>query len=212
MKPLLLNLLLAALLQSPLLADQLVPGDMEARLRAGEILLQDTRTDEAGGAGKAQVFAYTQARAFWDVIVSCDLAFVFVDGMRACETLEDSDGRAVVRQVIKKHWLLPKIEYSFESQRRPYEEMTFKLIEGDLDIMEGSWRFSPAAGGVLVEYKARIKPSFPVPRWLIRRTIRKDTPDLIACIRGLANGSGSEQMLKSDLERCPGEKRADTSG
>ncbi len=202
MKPFLHSLFLAVLLQSPVLADQVAPGGMEARLRAGEILLQDTRTDEAGGAGKAQVFAYTQARAFWDVIVSCDLAFVFVDGMRACETLEDSGGRAVVRQVIKKHWLLPTIEYSFESQRRPYKEMTFALIEGDLDIMEGSWRFTPAPDGVLVEYQARIKPSFPVPRWLIRRTIRKDTPDLIACIRGLANGSGSEQMLKSDLARC----------
>lgn len=202
MKLLLLNLILAVFLQSAVLADKVVSGDVVARLREGEIILQDTRTDEAGGAGKAQVFAYTEARAFWDVIVSCDLAFVFVDGMRVCETLEDSDGRAVVRQVIKKHWLLPKIEYSFESQRRPYQEMTFKLIEGDLDIMEGSWRFTPTTGGVLVEYEARIKPSFPVPRWLIRRTIRKDTPDLIACIRGLANGSGSEQLLKSDLERC----------
>lgn len=202
MKLLLLNLFLAVFLQSAVLADKVVSGDVVARLREGEIILQDTRTDEAGGAGKAQVFAYTEARAFWDVIVSCDLAFVFVDGMRVCETLEDSDGRAVVRQVIKKHWLLPKIEYSFESQRRPYQEMTFKLIEGDLDIMEGSWRFTPTTGGVLVEYEARIKPSFPVPRWLIRRTIRKDTPDLIACIRGLANGSGSEQLLKSDLERC----------
>lgn len=206
MKPLLLIAFLVSLPQSPVLADEVVPADVQARLRGGEIILQDTRTDEAGGAGKAQVFAYTEARAFWDVIVSCDLAFVFVDGMRECETLEDSDGRAVVRQVIKKHWLLPKIEYSFESHRRPYEEMTFALIEGDLDIMEGSWRFTPAADGVLVEYEARIKPSFPVPRWLIRRTIRKDTPDLIACIRGLANGSGSERMLKSDLERCPGER------
>ncbi|MEE4219461.1 MAG: SRPBCC family protein [Xanthomonadales bacterium] len=206
MKPFYLIVCLAALLQPPVLADNVVAADMEARLRAGEILLQDTRTDEAGGAGKAQVFAYTEARAFWDVIVSCDLAFVFVDGMRVCETLEASDGRAVVRQVIKKHWLLPKIEYSFESQRRPYKKMTFALIEGDLDIMEGSWRFTPAPAGVLVEYEARIKPSFPVPRWLVRRTIRKDTPDLIACIRGLANGSGSEQMLKSDLARCPGER------
>ena len=203
MKGFLLSLFLLVLLPTPVIAVDSEPGDLQDRLRAGEILLQDTRTDEAGGAGKAQVFAYTDARAFWDVIVSCDLSFVFVDGMRACETLEESGDRALVRQVIKKHWLLPKIEYSFESIRRPYEEMTFELVEGDLDIMEGSWRFTPVTDGTLVEYEARIKPSFPVPRWLIRRTIRKDTPDLIACIRGLANGSGSEQLLESDLERCP---------
>lgn len=202
MKGFLLSLCLLVLLQTPVLAVDSEPGDLEDRLRGGEIVLQDTRTDEAGGAGKAQVFVYAEARAFWDVIVSCELAFVFVDGMRECDVLADTGDRAVVHQVIKKHWLLPKIEYSFESQRRPYKEMTFELIEGDLDIMEGSWRFTPAPEGVLVEYQARIKPSFPVPRWLIRRTIRKDTPDLIACIRGLANGSGSEQRLKSDLERC----------
>lgn len=202
MKKLLPGLLLLTLSQAPVFAVDSEPGDLGDRLRGGEIILQDTRTDEVGGAGKAQLFAHTEAKAFWDVIISCDLSFVFVDGMRACETLENSGNRAVVRQVIKKHWLLPKIEYSFESVRRPYEEMTFKLIEGDLDIMEGSWRFTPAAGGTLVEYEARIKPSFPVPRWLIRRTIRKDVPSLIACIRGLAKGSGSEQRLKADLARC----------
>lgn len=205
MKAFLIFLFLLFLPQTVARADDVVPGDLEKRLRSGEIILQETRTNEAGGAGKAQVFVYGEAQAFWDIVVSCDMAFIFVDGLRECEVLEVNDDRVVVRQVVKKHWLLPRINFSFESKRRPYEEMTFTLIEGDLDIMEGSWKFTPLPDGVLVEYEARIKPSFPAPRWLIRRTIRKDTPDLIACIRGLAGGSGSDERLESDLGRCPGD-------
>jgi len=203
MKGFLIVIFLLFLLPTTARAVVSIPGDLEKRLRSGEIILQDTRTDEAGGAGKAQVFVYGEAKAFWDVVVSCDMAFVFVDGLRECEVLEVSYDRVVVRQVVKKHWLLPRIKFSFESKYRPYEEMDFTLIEGDLDIMEGSWKFTPLPDGVLVEYQARIKPSFPAPRWLIRRTIRKDTPDLIACIRGLAGGSGSQEKIESDLGRCP---------
>lgn len=206
MKRIIFSLIVPTLLPAQVLFADPLPVGLEEKLRGGEIVLQDTRTDEAGGAGKAQVYIHGDAQAFWDVIVSCELAFVFVDGLRECEVLEDSGDRAVIRQVVKKHWLLPAITFSFESLRKPYDEITFSLLQGDLDIMEGSWLFTPLSGGVLVDYEARIKPAFPVPRWLIRRTIRKDTPDLIACIRGLAGVSGSEQMLESDRERCPGDQ------
>lgn len=183
-------------------------AEVMQRLLAGEVVLQDANSSKSGGAGRAVVLVFGGAQAYWNVIVSCDLAFRFVDGLRACEVLEDHGDRALVRQVVKKHWLIPVQEFVFESIRRPYREISFQLLEGDLDVMNGGWRFTPVPEGVLVEYQARIKPSMPVPRFLVSRTIRKDTPDMMACIRGLASGSGSAEAETADLSRCPGQGAA----
>ena len=43
---------------------------------------------------------------------------------------------------------------------------------------------------------------------LVRRSLRKDLPDMLACIRGLANASVDKHRIVTDLKRCPG----DTSG
>ena len=174
------------------------------RLLAGEVVLLDASSAESGGAGRAQALTFGSAKAYWDVIVSCELAFVFVDGLLECEVLEDSGDHALVRQVVKKHWLVPKQEFVFESKRLAYRQITFMLVEGDLDVLEGGWSFTPLPEGMLVDYSAHIKPRMPVPRFLVSRTIRKDTPDLMACIRGLATGSGSEKANEDDLARCPG--------
>jgi ribosome-associated toxin RatA of RatAB toxin-antitoxin module len=174
------------------------------RLELGEILLYETRTDESGGAGRVQALVHAPAADVWAVIISCEQAFLFVDGLKSCEVLEDNGDRVRVHQVVKKHWLLPKQDFVFLSLRKPYREIDFELLEGNLDVLEGSWRFTPLPQGLLLEYEARIKPSLPAPRWLVRRTIVKDTPDLIACIRGLADGSGSPEAVRADLARCPG--------
>jgi len=42
----------------------------------------------------------------------------------------------------------------------------------------------------------------PVPAFIVSYVIRRGMPDLIACIRGLAGGSGSMQGAKEDLDRC----------
>ena len=72
--------------------------------------------------------------------------------------------------------------------------------------MEGQWVFEPApGGGLVVSHDIRIRSKFPAPRWLVRRVLKNDLPDMLACVRGLARGSGNEQLLAHDLARCPGD-------
>ena len=59
--------------------------------------------------------------------------------------------------------------------------------------------------GVVVIHEFRIQPKIPTPRWLIRRGLKKDLPDMLACIRGLAGGSISVDEAGKDLARCPGD-------
>jgi len=188
-----------------------LPPDPEAReqLASGGIVTRATRNDEAGGAARMQILVQAPARVVWDVIVSCDLAFVFVDGLQVCEVLEQSGDRALVHQVVKQGWLIPTYDFVFESLRQPYRSIEFRLVEGNLKLMQGRWAFYEGADGTLVDYEVHIQPGGPVPRFLVRRSISRGMPDLLACIRGLAGGSGSQLQARLDLDRCPG--RAATS-
>ena len=72
--------------------------------------------------------------------------------------------------------------------------------------MEGRWQFTEGPGGLLLDYEIRIRPGMPVPAFIVSYLIRKGMPDLIACIRGLAGGSGSMERAQGDLERCQGSR------
>jgi hypothetical protein len=58
------------------------------------------------------------------------------------------------------------------------------------------------AAGTLVEHELQIRPAAPVPRFLLRRNLERNMPDLLACVRALADGSGTEALRRSDLARC----------
>jgi len=193
------------LFHQPLPAAEQPDEETLGKLLAGEILLLDARSDEAGGSARVQVLVDASAQDVWDVIVSCPQSFVFVDGLRLCEVLEETRSRALVHQVVKKGWLVPKQDFRFESLRWPYREIQFSLESGNLKSMHGSWQFSELPQGLLVDYEIHVRPGLPVPGFIVSYVMRKGMPDLIACIRGLAGGSGSEDLQKTDLGRCRGQ-------
>jgi len=182
-------------------------GDIGRRLDDGEIVLLDFDTDQAGGSSRVQALVQAPARSVWEVITSCEKTFVFVGGLKQCEVLDDSGDRAVVHQVVKRGWLVPTQDFVFESLREPYQEIRFRLIEGNLKAMEGRWQFTETPEGLLVDYAIRIRPGLPVPGFIVSWVMRKGMPDIIACIRGLADGSGSLDRRQKDLGRCRGEAR-----
>ena len=173
-----------------------------ARLAAGEVVARETRGDPQGGSARMQVLVHAPARAVWAVIVSCELAFRFVEGLQACEVLEDTGDRALVHQVVDRGWLTPRLDFVFESLRRPWDRIDFRLVEGNLKAMDGSWRFEETAAGTLVDHEIRLRPQAPAPGFLVRRNINRTMPDLLACVRGLAGGSGTEEARQRDLGRC----------
>ena len=205
MKKFLLSITFILIAGSALPAEQAPEPEALARLVAGEVVAFDTKSDKSGGSAHMQILAQAPPQAIWDVIISCDLAFVFVDGLTYCEVLEEADNRALVHQVVKKGWPIPAQDFKFESLRQPFTEIEFRLVEGNLKAMEGYWRFEVLPEGTLVDYEVRIQPEIPAPRFIVRRNIRKGMPDLLACVRGLAGGSPDEKQEKDDLDRCPGD-------
>ena len=164
----------------------------------------DSRSEKPGGTVRVRALARIPAEEVWNVIVSCERSFVFVNGLQSCEVIEDSGERALIRQVTKQGWPAPTLDFIYESMREPFSKINFSLVQGNLEAMEGSWQFINTANGLLLDYEIRIKPELAVPDFLVSRSLRKSSPDMVACIRGLSGGSGSEKLQSSDLERCPG--------
>ena len=182
--------------------------DQLNKLLAGEVVPHAVESGKAGGSARMKILARAPAESIWSVIISCEKAFMFVDGLEVCEVIEDNGDRALVHQVVKRGWPIPIQDFVFESLRNPHTEMSFRLVEGNLKAMEGAWQFDETAQGTLVDYQISVQPAIAAPKFIVRRNIEKGMPDLLACIRGLAGGSLSEDQARKDLQRCPGEAEA----
>ena len=174
-------------------------------LRSGKILTEYTRMDESGGAVRGSVFMHTGLEDVRAILEGCGKAFVFVDGMEQCEILEKTGEYALIRQVVDTGLFAPQLDYSYRSESRSRAQMEFNLVDGNLRVLQGGWNFVEVDGGVVAIYDMRVRLSFPLPRFMVRMSLRRMIPDMLACIRGLVDGSAGPEQKKDDLEQCPGE-------
>lgn len=204
MKQLLSLLMLCFSLEAYAREVQLPDPETLQRLQAGEVILEDTRTEESGGAARIVIFIQAPVEAIWGVIYSCENAFIFLDGLKLCEVLEQTTDYTITRQVVKRGLLIPTQDYSFRTVQEPYRRAEFRLVDGNLKAMEGSWDFIAMPDGVVVIHEIRVQPGVPAPRFMVRRQMRQGMPEMMACMRGLADGSVNADMKIRDLEMCPG--------
>ena len=199
-----ISLLLASLI---LQARETPLPDLEtmSRLRLGEIVLDSTGEDDNEDAIRASLMMWAPVKDIWAIVYSCENAFIFLAGLEICEVLEDEGVDVVTRQVINQGWPAPRQDYTFRTHQVPYTRADIQLVEGTLKFMQASWEYINMPEAVVVIYEVRLKPEFPAPRFLVRRALKNSTNKLLACVRGLAGGSGSVERKKDDLDHCPGD-------
>lgn len=176
-----------------------------ARLRGGEVLVENTLLAESGGAAAVHALFWAQPDDVWNMLGDCSANFRYVDGLRECEILESSIHRAVTRQSVKKSLVMPRLDFVFETYREPPRWVVIRLSEGELKQLNGSWRLDPVEGGdaLLISHSIQVQPKLPAPKWLVRQTLRRDVGDMVACLRSLAGASGSAENEAADSARCP---------
>ncbi len=181
-----------------------------ARLKDGKILLQTIHSEKPGAAARVIALFHSNANAVWDIIGYCKYEFIYMQGLKLCEMLEGDQFHMKMRHRVRKSWYTPTLDFTFEANREPGGNGEAHLIGGDLKVLQGEWKLFPLKhdNSVIVVHEIRIQPKIPAPKWLVRRSLRKDLSGMLACIRGLAKASGDKARTEADLKRCPGKKTA----
>lgn len=184
---------------------QALTQEQLARLVAGDALVGAVESEASGGAVRVSLLIWAPVERIWDVLLSCERSFEYVDGLRRCEFEVEGLEFARVRQTVKKHVLLPTLDYLIEFNRVPFESIRFQRVSGDLKALEGHWTFRALEDeeAVLVTHEIRVQPSFPVPRWLVRRNMARGVPDMLYCLRAVVSGAPSAAREISDRDSCP---------
>jgi hypothetical protein len=160
---------------------------------AGEIIVQADR-----GARPLTVLVKiaaevdAPAHAIWDVLRACEIAPEYVPNVVSCRRIEELDGgRAdLFVQVIKPIFFLPTFEHVFRLDYTPYTRIDVHRVSGPIEHMEGSWWLLPQESGpILLVYQVALDPGLPIPRFLVRATMKRDLPKIVQAVRERAEAA-----------------------
>lgn len=204
--PLLFTAIILALMPSGFAAassdyERLSPDELE-RLRTGDVVTQvwrdETQRDGAIDAYAAIHISATQQQV-WAVMTSCELTLQVVRDMKICRVIDASaDGRTDVReQYFNAPFPFGDFKTKFQTTFTPYSQIDIQGIGGDMKVQQGLWRIIPLGDDQLrVTYRARVKPKLPVPRFLLRRAVRKDTPQIMTALRDVSEALAIEAKTR----------------
>ena len=132
------------------------------------------------------------ASAIWDVLRACEIAPEYVPNVVSCRRIEQlDDGRAdLFVQVIKPIFFLPTFEHVFRLDYTPYTRIDVHRVSGPIEHMEGSWWLLPQESGrILLVYQVALDPGLPIPRFLVRATLKRDLPKIVQAVRERAEAA-----------------------
>lgn len=177
-------------------------AETRARLLAGEVILERRDAGDRGADARVSILIRAPVERVWAVMVTCAHAYAYLAGLRECRVLEERGDFALTHQVVDKGWWMPRLDYTFETRRIPYRSMEIHLVDGNLERLDGSWTFRKLDEGLLVRHEIVLQPKAPAPRWLVRRNVVRDLPDMLRCIRAAARGSGAADIERADRAAC----------
>ena len=132
------------------------------------------------------------ATAIWDVLKACEIAPEYVPNVQSCRKLEELDGgRAeLFVQTVKPVFFLPTFEHEFRLDYTPYSRIDVNRVSGPIAHMQGTWWLLPEDNGrILLVYELALDPGMPIPRFLVRATLKRDLPKVIAAVRERAEAA-----------------------
>jgi ribosome-associated toxin RatA of RatAB toxin-antitoxin module len=130
--------------------------------------------------------------AIWDILTRCEIAPEYVPNVVSCRKLETLDGgRAdLFLQEIKPIFFLPTFDHVFRLDYTPYSRIDVERVSGPIEYMQGSWWFIPQDNGrVLLLYELALDPGLPIPRFLVRATLKRDLPKIMRAVRERAEAA-----------------------
>lgn len=179
------------LLAAPALAVELGAAELQ-RLNARDVIVrvEADPSGEADGSIDAAIDVAAPPARLWSVMLDCQRALIFIEGLKSCRVLERGPNDAWDIREHKSKWLaiLPELRSVFRSDYKANSEIKFRRVEGDIRFLEGQWKLEPLAGGTATRltYRARIGISAPVPGFMLRAALESDVPKRLKALRAEA--------------------------
>jgi hypothetical protein len=160
-----------------------------ALLDRGEIQVHPDQIEHGVVHMRFAVKVSAPVPALWDVLKDCPRSAEYTPNIVSCRSLEIlDDGRAeLFTQTIKIAFFVPAFEHVFRLSYDPYTHIGVHRVSGPIDVLDGNWWLVPQAdGSVLLVNELAINIGLPVPRFLVRATMRREVPKMLAGIRDRA--------------------------
>jgi polyketide cyclase/dehydrase/lipid transport protein len=125
----------------------------------------------------------------WDVLKDCPRSAEYTPNIVSCRSLEIlDDGRAeLFSQTIKIAFFVPAFEHVFRLSYDPDTHIGVHRVSGPIDVLDGNWWLvTQADDSVLLVNELAIDIGLPVPRFLVRATMRREVPKMLIGIRDRA--------------------------
>jgi hypothetical protein len=160
-----------------------------ALLDRGEVQVHPDQIEHGVVHMRFAVKVSASVPALWDVLKDCPRSAEYTPNIVSCRSLEIlDDGRAeLFTQTIKIAFFVPAFEHVFRLSYDPYTHIGVHRVSGPIDVLDGNWWLVPQeGGGVLLVNELAIDIGLPVPRFLVRATMRREVPKMLAGIRDRA--------------------------
>jgi ribosome-associated toxin RatA of RatAB toxin-antitoxin module len=154
------------------------------RLYNGEVII---RSDESGHERRvwATILIDSPPWQIWNVLTDCNHTPEFIPNLKSCRVLQRGKDTQITEQQVKFSWFLPMITYTYQSNYQKFKRIDFKKVSGDLKALEGSWVLEEIGDRqrTILTYSVFLDPGFFIPKWLVRRILRKDLPKVLLALR-----------------------------
>jgi carbon monoxide dehydrogenase subunit G len=185
------------LVEALLLVVALIAGGAVRATAATPVVHVDTDQKARAAHVSASIDIAAPPPVVWSVITDCARASQIIPNLESCRIVQhDPGGRWDIREhVIKWALLLPKLHTMVRTSYENGHRMLFKRVAGDMRISEGEWRIEPMANAHATRlfYDALVAPSFPVPEFLVERTVHSDLPNLLQAIERASEADAAKR-------------------
>ena len=186
-------------ISEPISKTELSAADISA-LQSGQVVSRIWR-DPTQHSSVIDAFAAVDIKAsaedIWAVMTDCEKSVQVVANMKSCTVLSGSvsQGSDIREQIFRTPFPFPKFRSVFKSDFILHQQISFQKAGGDMKVQNGLWRIIPIDGGVhRVTYQARVGLNAPIPRFMIKNAVRKDTPELMMNLRDIVLRARSESF------------------
>ncbi|HEX5666512.1 MAG: SRPBCC family protein [Hyphomicrobium sp.] len=163
-----------------------IPSAM-ANVEPGEPVVRVTAAEgPIDGQVDATMVVPAPAEAVYSALTECARAPEVFPSLKSCRVIETDPGKAWdIREHKVASWasFLPDMSTVFRSEYVPNRSISFRLLSGDVQHLDGAWRLEPVKGGTRVTYEARVGFHALVPSFLVRQSLAGDVPKFMAAIR-----------------------------